>query len=116
MGANIYPEDIEVLLYGDPDLVPRLHSFLLEVVDDAGGMPRPAIALELTDLTGVDEAWRTAYARRLCDGLTHLNNDYRASIAEFPAAMLPVVSTYFAGEGPFAADATRIKQRRVVKG
>jgi phenylacetate-CoA ligase len=115
MGANIYPEDIEVLLYGDPELVPRLHSFLLDVVDDASGMPRPAIALELTDLAGVDDAWRAAYAARLRDGLTALNNDYRTSVAEFPAAMLPTVSTHLPGEGPFAADATRIKQRRVIR-
>jgi len=114
MGANIYPEDIEVLLYGDADLVPRLHSFLLAVVDDASGLPRPAVALELTDLAGVDDAWREAYARRLRDGLTRVNIDYRSSIAEFPAAMLPIVSTHLTGEGPFAADATRIKQRRVI--
>jgi hypothetical protein len=29
--------------------------------------------------------------------------------------MLPIVSTYGLGEGPFAADATRIKQRRIVR-
>jgi phenylacetate-coenzyme A ligase PaaK-like adenylate-forming protein len=115
MGANIYPEDIEVLLYGDETIVPRLHSFLLDVVDDDAGTPRPAVALELTDLAGIDDDWRATYSERLRDGLTRLNNDYRASIAEFPAAMLPVVSTYGTGEGPFAEDAARIKQRRVIR-
>ncbi|HYM85088.1 MAG TPA: hypothetical protein VEY67_13165, partial [Candidatus Dormibacteraeota bacterium] len=115
MGANIYPEDIETLVYKDVDLVPRLHSFLLSVIDDDTGMPRPLVALELTDQTGVDDAWRARMSDRLRDGLRDLNIDYRSSIAEFPAAMQPIVETYGPGQGPFAADATRIKQRRIVR-
>ena len=95
--------------------MPRLHSFLLSVVDDETGTPRPSVALELTDLTGVDEPWRARMSDRLRDGLRDLNTDYRSSMMEFPAAMQPIVETYRLGEGPFAADATRIKQRRVVR-
>ena len=115
MGANIYPEDIETVVYKDADLVPRLHSFLLSVIDDETGTPRPAVALELTDTTGVDGAWRARMSDRLRDGLRALNTDYRSSIAEFPAAMQPIVRTCGLGEGPFAADASRIKQRRIVR-
>ena len=115
MGANIYPEDIETLVYRDTSLIPRLHSFLLSVVDDEDGVPRPMVALELADHDGVDDAWRSRMADRLRDGLTGLNIDYRSSIAEFPDAMQPMVRTYRLGEGPFAADATRIKQRRVIR-
>ncbi len=115
MGANIYPEDIETIVYRDGDLIPRLHSFLLTVIDDETGTPRPAVALELTDETGVDDAWRARMSDRLRDGLRSLNIDYRSSIAEFPAAMQPVVETYGVGGGPFGADASRIKQRRIVR-
>ena len=115
MGANIYPEDIETLVYRDAALVPRLQSFLLSTVDDERGLPRPMIALELADLTDVDDAWRTAMADQLRDGLMGLNIDYRSSIAEFPDAMQPIVTTYGPFEGPFAADARRIKQRRVIQ-
>jgi phenylacetate-CoA ligase len=115
MGSNIYPEDIETIVYRDEELVPRLHSFLLSVVDDETGLPRPAVALELTDLAGVDDTWRRRMSDRLRDGLRGLNIDYRSSIAEFPAAMQPIVATFGVGEGPFAADATRIKQRRIVR-
>ncbi len=52
-------------------------------------------------------------AERLRDGIAALNLDYRSSIGEFPGAMLPIVSTYGVGAGPFAADASRIKQRRI---
>jgi phenylacetate-CoA ligase len=113
MGSNIYPEDVEAILYGDPAIEPRLHSFMVSVVDDESGTPRPAVALELSDLTGVDAAWLRATADRLRDGLRDLNSDYRTSVKEFPAAMLPVVTAYALGGGPFAGDVTRIKQRRV---
>ena len=115
MGANIYPEDIETVVYRDDELVPRLHSFLLTVVDDETGTPRPAVALELSDETGVDDAWRARMSDRLRDGLRNLNIDYRSSIAEFPAAMQPIVTTHGLGGGPFGADATRIKQRRIIR-
>jgi phenylacetate-CoA ligase len=115
MGANIYPEDIETVVYRDPTLVHRLHSFLLSTVDDERGVPRPMVALELADLAGVDDRWRATMADQLRDGLTGLNIDYRSSIAEFPDAMQPIVATYGLGEGPFAADATRIKQRRIIR-
>jgi phenylacetate-CoA ligase len=115
MGANIYPEDVETIVYRDRDLVPRLHSFLLSVTVDESGTPRPSIALELTDLDGVDDAWRERAADRFRDGLLALNIDYRTSVAEFPAAMHPIVETHGRGEGPFAADAARIKQRRIIQ-
>ncbi len=113
MGSNIYPEDIESVIYRDPHIAPRLHSFMLSVVDDDTGTPRPSVAVELTNLDGVDDAWRVAAGERLRDGLQALNTDYRSSVGEFPGAMLPIVSTYAVGAGPFAGDATRIKQRRI---
>jgi phenylacetate-CoA ligase len=116
MGSNIYPEDVEAVLYRDPLVAPRMHSFMLSVVDDESGTPRPSVALELTDFDGVDDAWRTAAALNLRDGLEALNIDYRSSLGEFPGAMLPIVSTHPLGAGPFADDATRIKQRRVAAG
>jgi hypothetical protein len=47
--------------------------------------------------------------------LADLNPDYRAALAEFPAAMLPMIELHGRGEGPFKADAGRIKQRRIVQ-
>jgi phenylacetate-CoA ligase len=113
MGSNIYPEDIEAVLYRDPLVSGRMHSFMLSVTDDEDGTPRPTVALEFADLDGIDDAWRGAAAERLRDGLEALNIDFRSSLAEFPAAMLPIVSVYGLGSGPFAGDASRIKQRRI---
>jgi hypothetical protein len=100
-------------VYRDEHIAPRLHSFQLSVVDDATGTPRPAVALELSDLGGIDDAWRTAAATRIREGLAEINLDYRQSVGEFPEAMLPIVSTWALADGPFTGDATRIKQRRI---
>jgi phenylacetate-CoA ligase len=114
MGSNIYPEDVEALLYRDGEVGRRMHSFMLSVVDDETGTPRPSVAIEITDLAGIDDGWRVAAAARLRDGLAALNIDYRSSLGEFPLAMLPIVTTFEVGSGPFAGDGTRIKQRRIL--
>jgi hypothetical protein len=69
--------------------------------------------LELNDGHAVDAAGRHRLATQFQAGLESLNLDYRAALAEFPAAMLPIVQTYPRGEGPFRLDAGRIKQRRI---
>ncbi len=115
MGANIYPEDIETLIYRDPTVAGAVHSFSLSVITDETSTPRPCVSLELNDGLTVDEAWRKAIAGQFQAGLDGLNLDYRAALVEFPAAMAPVVRTYALGEGPFRLDAGRIKQRRIVR-
>jgi phenylacetate-CoA ligase len=113
MGANIYPEDVEALLYGEPDVARELRSFQLKVGSDASGTPRPVVDLELEDPTALDPDRLEALATHLRDGLAAVNRDVRQSIGEYPAALLPIVRPYGPGEGPFAADRGRIKQRRL---
>jgi phenylacetate-CoA ligase len=114
MGANIYPEDIETIVYGDPVLSRRLESFLLMTAADESGTPRPAIALELAPGESMDEAETRTLAARFRDGLRDLNADYREALGEFPAAMQPVLTIHPLGDGPFAANAGRIKPRRLL--
>jgi phenylacetate-CoA ligase len=115
MGANVYPEDVETLIYKDGRLAGRLHSFFLSVVTDSSATPRPSIALELNGVAADDAAWTEQLAAQFQTGLADLNLDYRAALGEFPAAMLPIVELYARGEGPFKADAGRIKQRRIAQ-
>ncbi len=113
MGANIYPEDVEALLYGDPQLAPHVHSFCLSVVTDVATTPRPGVFVELQSGTTLGEDLAERVASRLRDGLAAVDLDFRAACEEYPAAMLPIVTFYPQGTGPFAGDAGRIKQRRV---
>lgn len=115
MGANIYPEDIETIVYGNPALARRLESFLLTGATGADGTPRPAIALELGRGESPDPEWPASLVDLFRDGLEALNADFREAIHEFPAAMEPVVTVHPPGTGPFAGDAGRIKPRRLIR-
>jgi phenylacetate-CoA ligase len=113
MGANIYPEDLETIIYGDPDLARRLQSFLLMLLDDQTGTPRPGIALELIGGAVVDEHWQADVTKRLREGLRSMNLDYREAFMEYLQAMEPIVTVHPFGTGPFAEDVSRIKPRRI---
>ncbi len=52
------------------------------------------------------------FAERIVERVRELSADFRTALEEGDAAR-PVVRLHAAGTGPFAADATRIKQRRI---
>jgi phenylacetate-CoA ligase len=115
MGANIYPEDVEALLYAQPDIAPRLGSFQLGVGTAPDGTPRPEIRIELSDPDALKPARLATLAHELRDGLARVNRDVRQSLTEYPDAMLPMISVHAPGTGPFAADRGRIKQQRLAQ-
>src|SRR5207237_1958628 len=78
MAANIYPEDIETLVYRDPRLSAAAHSFGLSVVTDASATLRPGIAVELNAGFRADPAWLDRLAGQFQAGLAGLNLDYKA--------------------------------------
>ncbi len=114
MGANIYPDDIETVIYGNHALAPHVHSFCLSLGTDDTGTPRPCVALEVRQGTNTDVIDTNRVAALLRDSLVSIDLDFREAVAEFPSAMLPIVTVHAAGAGPFAADQGRIKQRRIV--
>jgi phenylacetate-CoA ligase len=114
MGANVYPEDLESIVFGDADLTRRLESFMLLPASDPDGTPHPGIAVELREGEAEDPAWAASLPTLFEERLAALNLDYREALAEYPAAMRPVVSVHAYRAGPFAGDAHRIKPRRIV--
>jgi hypothetical protein len=85
------------------------------VVTDSSATPRPCIALELNGALPDDAGWSQRLAAQFQAGLAGLNLDYHAALGEFPAAMVPIIELYARSEGPFKADAGRIKQRRIAQ-
>lgn len=47
MGVNISREDVEALIYRDPQIAPHIHSFYLSIVTDVTGTSRLGIFVEL---------------------------------------------------------------------
>jgi len=113
MGANIYPEDIEQCLYADAALAKITHSFCLALEESAGADVHPKLIFEV-DLAPTAELV-AAYRESMVKGLIALNADFRAAWHEYPEALAPVIELHPRGAGPFAADAGRIKQARLLK-
>jgi len=113
MGANIYPEDIEQCLYADAALSKITHSFCLALEEAANADVHPKFIFETDVAPTADLA--DAYREAMLKGLIALNADFRAGWQECPEALTPVIELHPRGMGPFAADAGRIKQARLLK-
>jgi phenylacetate-CoA ligase len=112
MGANIYPEDLEQCLYADPALAAITHSFCLGLAEDASGAVRPKFLVEVC--VEPTPGLARQFARSLVPRLVALNNDFREAWHEYPEAVEPVIELHRLGEGPFRADAGKIKQARLL--
>ena len=113
MGANIYPEDIEQCLYADASLSKITHSFCLALDESARADVHPKFVFEV-DAAPTPEL-EAAYREAMLRGLIALNADFRAAWQEYPDALTPIIELHALGAGPFAADAGRIKQARLLK-
>jgi len=113
MGANIYPEDIEHCIYAEPRLARITHSFCMTLAEGPNGAVNPKFMFEVE--AERDAALEATYREAILSHLTALNADFRAAWHEHPETLAPVIELHARGAGPFAADAGRIKQARLVK-
>jgi phenylacetate-coenzyme A ligase PaaK-like adenylate-forming protein len=112
MGANIYPEDIDAAIYGEPEVAQRILSYQLSVVEGQPGETRPHVAIQLLR-DDPDDAFRDRLATLLTESLRTMNRDYREAIGEYPALLPFIVELHRRGEGPFAGSEKRIKFRYI---
>jgi phenylacetate-CoA ligase len=110
MGANLYPEDVAAGI-GDSRAADVLGAFCMELAEIDDDEVRPVVHIEAPPAADVDPAEVAAAIRRR---LATLSADFRAALDESPAAGDLRVRLWDPGTGPFAANAGRIKQRRVV--
>jgi len=112
MGANIYPEDVETILYSDALLAKNVNSFSLSLVDDAAGNPRACFEFELLD-SAKKEAIEGKLRELLGPELAKLSADYKKARDEYAQAVEPLIRLYGMHEGPFKNDLSRIKNRYI---
>ena len=113
MGANIYPEDVESCLYADPELAAITRSFCQSLSESPQGDVRPCFYFEI-DCAPTSEL-QDRFADSIVKHLLELNSDFREAWHEYREAVSPQVQLFSPGEGPFATDAGRIKQARIVR-
>jgi len=110
MGANIYAEDVERVVYAQPELASGFASFMLRVAEQEDRSVHPRLYVEWHDeappaLPLVD------LAERVRHGLAGINADFRQSLSEYPEALRFEVAVFGLGQGPFAGAGRRIKNR-----
>ena len=113
MGANIYPEDIEQCLYADAGLAQITHSFCLALAQGARAAVNPKFIFEVDVEPTAELAER--FRDSILKNLIALNADFREAWQEYPETVTPVIELHPRGTGPFASDAGRIKQARLLK-
>jgi phenylacetate-CoA ligase len=112
MGANLYPENLEQCIYGDPLLSQITLSFCQSLREDGEGGVRPAFYFEITESPSMELEQR--YSSVIMETLPRINADFRKAHEEYPEALMPSILLYSEGEGPFARDKNRIKQTRLL--
>jgi phenylacetate-CoA ligase len=114
MGANIYPEDVESVVYSDPMLAKNVNSYALSLEEDAKGNPRPCFEFEALDIS-LMERMEHKLREILGPGLAKLSLDYKKARDEYSEAVEPVIRIYGPNEGPFKINQSRIKKRYIKK-
>ena len=112
MGTNIYPEDVESVVFSDPLLAKFVNSYSMSLVDDAKGNPRPCFEFELSDPSKTSEV-ELILERILSSGLARLSLDYKKARDEYAEGVEPIIRIFGLNEGPFKEDQGRIKKRYV---
>jgi phenylacetate-CoA ligase len=113
MGANIYPEDLESCLYSDPELARVTRSFCQSLLESPDGDVRPCFYFEIE--TTPSRELEARFSKSILKHLLNLNADFREAWQEYPEILVPEIRLHPVGEGPFAADAGRIKQARILR-
>lgn len=114
MGANIYPEDVEAALFAGTD-ARRLGAFCLELEDLDNGGVRPCVHVEVTAGDLGDRELAGRLSSRISRHLVAASADFAAAVAEDPATAEIAVRLHAPLAGPFAANASRIKRRYIVR-
>ena len=110
MGANIYAEDVERVLYAQPELAGGFASFMLRVAErsDRGVHPRLCIEWQTADPPALP---LEELAGRIRGGLAEINADFRQSLSEDSEALRFEIAVFAHRDGPFAGNERRIKNR-----
>ncbi len=110
MGANIYTDDVERILYGMQEICSGLASFMIHVAERADGSVRPHLDVEWVHETPPDLPLDDL-AERIGRELEALNSDFRNAKNEYAEALRFVLMVHGLGAGPFAGSSRRIKHR-----
>ena len=114
MGANIYAEDMERVIYAQAELAKGYASFLMSVQSREDGSMYPRLCIEWSSDTPPDLPLADL-ANRIEKALIEINADFRDAFEEYADALQFEVLVYGYAQGPFAERGRRIKNRYLAK-
>ena len=114
MGANIYPEDLERVLYSQPELATGYASFSMSVADCGDGAVYPRLCVEWSSETPPTLPLEEI-AARIEKQLAEINADFKNALNEYAAALKIKLEVHGHCQGPFAERGRRIKNRYLVR-
>lgn len=112
MGANVYPEDIEQSLYSRLELARIVRSYCLGLIEVEDGLRRATASFEV--LVDITPELVAEFDDAIFAGIHQRSPDFREAYKNRPDLVRPVVELFRPGEGPFADDDWRIKQKRLI--
>jgi phenylacetate-CoA ligase len=115
-GANVYPENIESILYQKE--LKEINSFKLGIEINKKGEMHFIILVELKKgrkisgktLVNLEKRYHDIFLKRLLE----VNDDYRDAYRIDPQSTDPIVGIYKFGEGPFAEDRGKTKKKYIL--
>ena len=118
-GANIYPENVEMVLYNRTETM-MVHAYKLGLKHDDDMNARPIIYVELNkDIPQLSESETIKTENILHDvflpKLLEQNKDFKKSYNDNPKNADPIINIYQYAQGPFETDDGKIKRKYVVK-
>jgi len=114
-GTMISPLDVEALLFRDPELSRRLHSFKMAVEMDANYSQSLVLHFEMAEGASPDEALRLRAEKAFIAGIKESNCCFRMAYERNPERLTPRILFHGFGSGMFAAGRLSGKQQRIVR-
>lgn len=115
MGANIYPEDIEDILYSDKSLAQKINSYYLSVRENKDGTINPIIVIELNKGILPENIPSNDILENIINTkMKKKNADFEQATKEYNDAIYIKVEIFEFGNGLFSMNDKRIKHIRII--
>jgi phenylacetate-CoA ligase len=113
-GANVYPQQIEMCIYSDKQLLGKTNNFKMKVEQDKNHNTRFTLMFELKKGIEPTKSLQKMYKELIVKELVKLNPDYKESLKHNPA-LEPKVKLHKYDDKLFSKEKSKIKLKYIEK-
>jgi len=111
-GANIYPEDIEEIIFSERLIKNKIKSFKLSIIDGSDNKLHLRIQYELNENVASDDDFLFFLKKISLSKLMSLNEDFKKTYNDNPKEVL--IELWSCQTGPFSKEKNSIKQGHIL--